>query len=97
MAILPIETDTPLIVDSDAQLAFPVAGEPLQMISRWDTEKVERFGGMYLRKFPERSLLNIFGKFTGKPPVEYPLRFLASKSFNHGTILTRGVSIVKEY
>jgi len=60
VAILPGKTYAPLIVDSDAQLAFPVAGKPLQMIGRWNAEKVKRLGGVNLRKFPESNLNVVF-------------------------------------
>jgi len=34
VAIFPIKTDSPLIIDSDAVLAFPIAMQPFQAIAR---------------------------------------------------------------
>ena len=44
--ISPHETDTELIVDPDTVLPGTIADERLQPISRWRTEKVQRYCGV---------------------------------------------------
>jgi hypothetical protein len=47
----PCEADAILIVDSNAILAFSVAGEFLEPISWWDTQIVEHIDGIELIQF----------------------------------------------
>lgn len=97
VAALPGKTYTPLIINADAVLPFSVTSEPLQMISRRNAQEIECFGGVNLREFSKGHLLNGFWKLPGKASIENPFCFLASERFNHGCMLTHGVSIVKQY
>jgi hypothetical protein len=38
IAVLPAETDSPLIIDSNSILTPPISGESFQSISRWDPQ-----------------------------------------------------------
>jgi len=38
IAVLPAETDSPLIIDADTVLTTPISGESFQSISRWDPQ-----------------------------------------------------------
>jgi hypothetical protein len=43
---LPLETDTPLIVNPDAVLALPVANQGLKLVARWNEQILQCFGTM---------------------------------------------------
>ncbi len=53
VAVLPFEADSPLIIDSDAVLAFPVILQLLEAIAWRDSEVVEADGSVDLEKFSE--------------------------------------------
>jgi hypothetical protein len=49
----PREADAPLLIDSDAVLAFPVASQFLQPVPGRDPEVVEQFSGIEHRQLPQ--------------------------------------------
>jgi hypothetical protein len=42
----PLETDSPSIVDADAVLAIPISLQFFKAIARWDSQILERLGGI---------------------------------------------------
>ena len=46
VAIRPVETDTPLIIDADAPLPQPITRQPLQTIAWRDSEILNPLGGI---------------------------------------------------
>jgi hypothetical protein len=42
IALLPAETDSPLIIDANTILTAPISGESLQSSSRWDPQISQR-------------------------------------------------------
>jgi hypothetical protein len=59
VAIAPLEADAPLVVDTDAVLAGPVAAQAFESVSRWDPEIVKALSVVQHPQFPPRHLLNI--------------------------------------
>jgi hypothetical protein len=53
----PTEADPPLLVDSDAVLAFPVSFQLLQTVAGWDPEVIQVLGSVEKQQLPmSRSL-----------------------------------------
>lgn len=44
ITIPPFKADTPLLVDADAVLSYPVPFELLQAVCRWNTQVIQRDG-----------------------------------------------------
>jgi len=53
VAVIPFEADSPLIIDSDAVLAFPVILQLLEAIAWRDSEVIEADGSMDLEEFSQ--------------------------------------------
>jgi hypothetical protein len=58
LAVLPDEADPKLVVDPDAVLALPIAGQSLEAIAWERAEVVEALGGVQLRQLPLRNPSN---------------------------------------
>jgi len=69
--VLPLETDTPLLVDPYAVLPLPIAHQPFKLIRRRNHEVAQVSGGVEVFQLLTRSLLY--------PSVE-PLHKLTPKS-----------------
>jgi hypothetical protein len=69
--ISPLETDAPLIIDSDTILPGSVAVQFLQTIGRRCPQVVERHCPIEHAQFPQRHLLDIAGQFARHAPTEY--------------------------
>ena len=71
---LPAETNSPLLVDSDAELTGSVAGEFLQPITGRHAQILNAFGGFEHQQLLQRRMFK-----SGKSPrvfaIKYPLRF----------------------
>lgn len=52
----PDETDTVLPVDTDAELAFTVAHQRLELIAWWHAQLIQRSNGVQLVEFAGRNL-----------------------------------------
>jgi hypothetical protein len=70
ITVPPGETDPPTLVDADAVLACPVAGQLLQAIARGNTQVIEALGVVDHAKLPVRQLLDVGGKTRGPLPGE---------------------------
>src|SRR3954447_483473 len=57
--IAPLEADPPLVVDTDAVLARPLAAQALQPVPRGDLEILKSLGVVQHPKLPTRHLLNV--------------------------------------
>jgi hypothetical protein len=51
VALVPTETDAPLIVDADAVLSSTIAGKSFQPIRRWYAQIVQPFSDIELNQF----------------------------------------------
>jgi hypothetical protein len=70
VSALPPEADTPLVVDADAVLAGPVAGEHLESVAGWNAEVGERFGGVEDEELPEGATSQILWPAPDDTPLE---------------------------
>ena len=80
---LPPETKTPLIVDADTVLPFPVTMELLQSVARWHPQIIKRFRGIDKQQCAQREALNRERKPLHGLPVASPLRPLVAKRLDH--------------
>jgi hypothetical protein len=55
--VLPLETDTPLLVDPYAVLSLPIAHQPFKLIRRRNHEVAQVSGGVEVFQLLTRSLL----------------------------------------
>jgi hypothetical protein len=56
---LPFETYPPLVVDSNAVLALPIAFQSLQLVAGWNAQVTYYCGSLQLQQFASRNPLNI--------------------------------------
>jgi hypothetical protein len=82
MAITPNETDSPLIIDANGVLPFPVASQGLQLIPRRRSQNTQLRGSMQLEQFPQGD------PFEGPEAlavlvVKKLLSFLRAKALDH--------------
>jgi hypothetical protein len=64
ISFTPLKTDTPLIVNSDTPLTFPITFKLFQSIGWWDSQVVQGNGIVDHTQFPYSDLLNIRRQFT---------------------------------
>jgi hypothetical protein len=69
VAALPPKADAPLVVDADAVLASPVAGELLEPVAWRDAEVGERLGGVEDEELPEGAALEVGWPSTAVAPT----------------------------
>ena len=59
VALMPLETDPPLVIDTDAVLARTITAKYLESIGRWDTQVLQSDRTIQHAQFAERHLLNV--------------------------------------
>jgi hypothetical protein len=95
MAVTPDKTDSPLIIDPNGVLPFPIAPQCFQLISRRRSQNAQLSHGMKLEQFPQGDPLD-----GTKPPamviVKKLLSFLGAKALNHTCSILRHALHVKE-
>lgn len=69
-AVLPAETDAPLVVNADTPLPGPVAGQLFKAVSRRNAEEVEACGAMELFQFAQGRTLGVLGQSGREPAVK---------------------------
>lgn len=69
LTTVPAKAKSPLIVDADAVLPGPVAGQSLQPIPRRNAQVMEINGTVQLRQFPVRDLHDVIRYTFAKPPL----------------------------
>jgi hypothetical protein len=89
MAILPDETNPPLIIDADAVLPFAISLENLQPIRSWQPQIMESRGGVNRVELHEGSLLNITRKLARELPMEDSLGIPTEKRPDHRPIVNK--------
>ena len=77
--IVPCKADTPLVVDPDTMLAFPVTMQCFQVIGRRNPQGFKEARGIEHLEFNNRRPLNCSWKSCGEPSVEQLLGFFAFK------------------
>jgi len=83
IAIVPAKADSPLLIDADAVLSFPIAGEFFQTIRRRDSQVFKRIGRLQNLKLHSCFALNVMSKPPGKPAIEHLFGFPRRKGTNH--------------
>lgn len=58
VTILPLEANSPLIVDPNAVLSRPVSAQSFQSVGRWYQQVLKCFGAMEIKEFTPDYLLN---------------------------------------
>jgi len=99
VAALPLEADSPLIIDSDAVLPFPVVLQLFEAIARRDSEVIETDGSVDLKEFSQGHPVDFRRQFFRAAPIENRFRFPASEAENHrglSWLLTYTVNITRD-
>ncbi len=92
---LPIKTNSPLVVNSDAVLSRTIADEFFQTIRRRNAKIVNCFGVVQHSQFSQCNLLNVGWQFPRAREIVDFLGFGIFERFNHAEILGRNVLEVK--
>jgi hypothetical protein len=90
----PTKAHAKLIIDADAMLSGTIASERLQPIAGRHSQIVETFCDFQLTQLSSRDGFDAC-KAPDSTPARKRFRVFASKRFNHDSIITRHVIIVK--
>ena len=88
------EADTPLIVDADRELSFPVPSEPMEQISGRDFEIVYSRCQVHVLKLSTRPPSDVRREPFRLPGDVKLLRLFVCEGLDHMPIVTRHVIIV---
>jgi len=83
IAALPAEADAPLVVDADAVLTGPFAGELLESVTWWDPEVGEHLGGVEDEEPPEGAALEVGWPAVDGAPFEELLGVAVPEALDH--------------
>jgi len=88
ITVLPSEADPPLVVDPDAVLTFPIAGQLLETIPGWNSQVAQRISRVEHEELPQGRAVNTLREPSRALAIEDPLGLRVSKAPNHGPIVT---------
>jgi hypothetical protein len=95
MALTPDKTDSPLIIDPNRVLPFPIASQCFQLISRRRSQNAQLRRSVKLEQFPQGNPLD-----GTEPPavviMKELLSFLRAKALNHTHRILRHALYVKQ-
>ena len=77
VAIVPAETNPPLIIDPDAVLSQPVSAQRLQPVPRWHSRRIEIRSRVNHPELAHGHAFSITGQLSHALPLEYLLSVLA--------------------
>jgi len=80
VAAAPAKTDTPLAIDSDAVLAFPIAFECFQPIARWNEQILQANSCVQHAQLRQGDLLNALRQSAGELAVPNLFGFAVAKA-----------------
>ena len=83
----PSEADTPLIVDPNAHLPFPISLQRFEPVSRRITQVLDLRCRIKLAQLSKRPILNVARKFASSLTLPNSLRLLASERSDHSLSL----------
>ena len=83
LAVVPFETDTPLIVDPNAVLSLPIPAEFLESVRGWYAKVVQVFRTVEDYELPISNNLNISRKTFRKLLPPEPGRLLVLERLDH--------------
>jgi hypothetical protein len=92
IAVLPAETDSPLIIDSNTVLTAPISGESFQSISGWDPQIGKCIRRIQDQKPSQCHTLNS-AESLGISSLKDLFSLPAAKPSDHWSILTHHVII----
>jgi hypothetical protein len=95
IAIVEAETDSPLVVDGNGELPFPISLQGMKAIARRRLQVIQACSQVDVFQTSDRSPQKIRRKPFRFARHEKSLRVLVGKSFNHDSRLTCHVTIVK--
>ena len=96
VAVLPAETDSPLLVDSYAVLPAPIVRELLEAVRRRNPQVFERIGSVQDKELSQRDPLET-SELAGSLALKDLLRLTATEALDHGLSITRCDNTVKRY
>jgi len=76
VSILPLKTDTPLIIDPNTVLSSPASTQLFQTIGRWNAQVLQNHCPIEHPQFTQRNLLDGLWKFARPTTMKYLLRLL---------------------
>lgn len=82
IAVLPAETDSPLIIDSNTVLTVPISSEFFQSISRWDPQISKCIRRIQDQKLSQSQTLNS-AESLGVSALKNLLSLAAAKPSDH--------------
>ena len=88
----PSEADAVLIVDPDAVLPFPVAGQGFESVPWRHSEVVNHIGRIEHQELLQRSVAEVGAVLFDPTPAEQLLRVLVSERLDHRSIVARNVT-----
>jgi hypothetical protein len=97
VAVMPLEADAPLSVDTNAVLTPAASRQLLQMVARRDAQVRQGFRGVEDFELSTRGALNLRWQPARRLPAKESFRILVGKAPNHVFIVTCGVNPVKRY
>ena len=97
IAVMPVKTYPPLVINPNAPLPCPVAAEPFKHVARRHAQKIKRGRTVKLREFAQCHTLNIPRQTFGIHAPKNLFGFGAFKMLDHGSIVARNASSVKRY
>ncbi len=95
--LVPLETDAPLPVDSNAVLARAPAGEKLQLVAGWNAERVDPRGSVDLQQLPVSGTLDVARQLFRMLAIERLLRLRVLEALDHESILAHDAINVTRY
>lgn len=95
MAVLPHETDPPLVIDPDAMLPLSVTSQCLESIAWRHPQVLKQRRSVQLSQFPEGYSLDVRRNRLGPLTSEELLGFRVPEALNHALIVTPSVTPVK--
>jgi len=91
----PLETNSPLVIYSNAVLAASFALEFFKPLARHGLQISQILCLIQIQELAARRALNVFWQSLREPAVEDLLRFSGRKGYDHGTIISSRDNSVK--
>ena len=83
MPISPQETNSPLVIDTDAMFSFAITLQSLKPVRGWKPKILKPNGRVDCIEPHERSLLNLSGKPLHELAIEDSFSIRVAERFNH--------------
>jgi hypothetical protein len=97
ITIMPLKVDSPLFIDANAMLSFPIAFKLFQAISWRNPEILNSFRSIQDKELSKRCSMNIPRKLFWKLTKEKLLSFRICEAFDHTGIIAQRTNSVNRY